>query len=254
MVNKKYTGLVIWYFILEALTLTLCQNEIAIIFAIIINLCFCLIAGKGKGILWGLAPIIIFGVVSFIFVHSGSIVLFKINYVKYTLDAFINGCVWGGLVCGLYYIFLALSVSESGDSSGYRIGKLFPTLGCALSLGLRQMGRVKAKTQSVMKLQENFGVKLCKPNLLKRSAALFMGIINLLAEDSMTTAQSMVMKGYNGMKSGFKFEPLTLLPVFAFALCGVFYFLKLEYIFIGIYALLALLPLLSLLRWNSLWK
>jgi len=253
MVNKN-TGVTVWFFISQALLITLCQSAVAIALGIVINLCFCLISGKGKGIIWGLAPIIVLGLVSFLFKHSGDTVLFKINYVKYTLDDFISGCISGAIIALLYYIFLSLSLLVDGDGLGRWLGKSFPTLGCALALGLRQMDRTGRKATAVMALQNNFGVAIKKPRLIKRCATVLMGIISLLTEESMVTAQSMVMRGYNGMGESREFNFKSITPLLVFLIFAVIYYMGFEYIFALLYALFSALPLCCKLRWNRLWR
>ncbi|MBO4395436.1 MAG: hypothetical protein J5819_03715 [Eubacterium sp.] len=128
--------------------------------------------------------------------HKGETYLFYLNDNIVTLESVIYGVVLGMQVSSLILAFKLMSDNMTSDKIISVTSYLAPPLALVLSMAIRSLGRYTRKTGEVYRLQKSFAPG---GNFFYRIIVLintFSIMIGWILENSIETADSMVVRGY----------------------------------------------------------
>lgn len=165
-----------------------------------------------KGHLFPLCLILGMGLLNPLFYHNGQTVLFVLNHNPITLEALLYGLVAGFMGAGVLYWFRCFSKIMTSDRLLYLFGSLSPKTALILSMALRYVPLFKKQWQSIVQSQKGLGLYKEETVLdsLQGNVRVFSILVTWALENGITTADSMVARGYGtGRRSFFSLYRFT---------------------------------------------
>ncbi len=138
--------------------------------------------------------------------HNGRTVLFVMNDSPVTLEALLYGTAAAGMVVSVLYWFRVFTAVMTSDRLLCLFGALSPKLALLLSMALRYVPLFGRQAEKVRQSQKALGLYR-EENLIDRFRAglqVFSVMVTWALENGVTTADSMVARGYGtGRRSRF---------------------------------------------------
>lgn len=184
-----------------------------------------------------------------IFNHSGKNVFLYINNVPLTLDSLIYGIYTGIMVSSLMLWFKIFNHSFDNGKITYIFSKYLPVTGLIISMSFSSYNRFRYKLDLIRQVLYTQNIRNSHSHILnkiKYGSTVFSLLVNVMLEDSLDSASSMLARGYGKHKKitykkyTFEHNDLFLITI------SILYFLF-TIIFDNIYILSILFILIPLL-------
>lgn len=134
-----------------------------------------------------------------IFVHSGTTILFYINYTPVTLESVIYGFVFAAVIISILNWFKLLNICLDSEKIIYLFNKNLPTIGLMISMILGMIPKLIKQAKRVKETQKTLGNDISRGNLISRLKIGFDILLILFTwgfESSLITLKSMQSRGY----------------------------------------------------------
>lgn len=191
------------------------MHPVLLSFSFLGALLYATLLGDGhsfKSHLFPLCLILGMGLLNPLFYHNGQTVLFVLNHNPITLEALLYGLVAGFMGAGVLYWFRCFSKIMTSDRLLYLFGSLSPKTALILSMALRYVPLFKKQWQSIVQSQKGLGLYKEETVLdsLQGNVRVFSILVTWALENGITTADSMVARGYGtGRRSFFSLYRFT---------------------------------------------
>lgn len=181
-----------------------CFNPVITGTALITYLFYMAFSGRIRTAAGSLAAVPFFAVINFLFQHTGKTVIFMLGRTRFTLESLVYGAILGALLASALLIFHFMNACISFDGLSRLIGRVFPVFGLMTGMTLYSINRTGKKYREISDIQKNLGVypSGSLKNRLSCSGSLFSALIDKSFEDSLTSAQSMRMRGFDSRTEG----------------------------------------------------
>lgn len=134
--------------------------------------------------------------------HKGVTVLFVMNHNPVTLEALLYGIFAGGMIVSSLYWFRTYSQLMTSDKLLYLFGALSPKLSLVLSMAMRYVPLFGRQVRKVHEAQTAAGLYKDDnlPDRIRGGTRIFSVMVTWALENGITTADSMVARGYGLQK------------------------------------------------------
>jgi len=155
-------------------------------------------AGIKSNLLFTIPLFLIMAVVNTLFTHNGRTVLFYINGLRITLEAFCYGLAAAAMLSAIVIWFMSFNLVMSADKLIYLFGKAAPVLGLTLSMVFRFIPLLKARYHEISMGQRCMGRHLTGGFMakLRQTCKEISILISWSLEASIETSDSMEARGY----------------------------------------------------------
>lgn len=156
------------------------------------------VKGVKTNLLFTIPMFLIMAVVNTLFTHNGKTVLFYINNLRITLEAFCYGLAAAVMLSAIVIWFMSFNVVMSSDKLVYLFGKAAPVLGLTLSMVFRFIPLLKTRYREISMGQRCMGRHITGGFMAKlRQVCKEISIlISWSLEASIETSDSMEARGY----------------------------------------------------------
>ena len=191
------------YFLCAAFVCLIHQDAVLLILFLTGAVTTFFLCGKQNGG-HGFALLLFFGLalINPFISHKGVTVLFVMNHNPVTLESLLYGFFAGGMIVSSIYWFRTYSHLMTSDKLLYLFGALSPKLSLVLSMAMRYVPLFGRQVRKVQQAQTAAGLykEDNLPDRIRGGMRIFSVMVTWALENGITTADSMVARGYGLQK------------------------------------------------------
>lgn len=209
---SNYHPIVIFIYFISTIFLTmLTYNPIILAISLVSSLCYSFILSKPKAffinLIYYILMFILIIITNPIFSHNGESILFFLNDNPVTMEALIYGFAMGMMLISIMYWFYCYNEIMTSDKFIYLFGKIIPSIGLIITIGLRFIPTFKHQLKKINNAQKILGLysKGGIMDKIKNNLRVLSALITWSLENAIDTASSMKARGY-GIKKRTNFS------------------------------------------------
>lgn len=188
LVGFLWLGFVLWITVFS-------RNPVLLAESLLFSALFAALLGKGRTLFWALPAAVIAALLNPLFSHSGATALFFVGNTAITLDALVQGALFGTALLSALLWSAAGTAFMTSDKFVWLFGRVFPSAGLTLSCALRFVPLFIRRTREFFTARRD--------STLRGALKAFSAAISYSAEEAMSCADSMKARGYGSGKRTF---------------------------------------------------
>lgn len=244
------------FHILTLISILICDYNISLVYTFISFSTYILflegIKAYAKSFIYYFILTLLTIIFNVIFNHNGNTPFLYVNDVPLTVESLNYGFYTGIFISSLLLWFKSFNHSFDNGKINYMLGKKLPTIGLIISMTFGFNNKFKYKLSI---LNQTLYTQGFKPKTIRYGAFIFSLLISVMLEESSTTADSMISRGYitnSKKRTTYKKYNFTLLDFFYIILSLIIFLFS--YKIRELNLILILLPLIFNIYKEASWK